>query len=272
MGYTVRMKWTDRDSGESAQPDCNNRTQPGMVVLGFEHSAKVAVSIALFCLRAFAEDSQKFAYGVETDFNSGHVWHGIVLSDRPVLRPSGWISRFGLTLSGSTMEGAGLHFTDLGLTYERDWNKLRIEPAIEAYLDRPPAGIHDPNTMEGSLKLSYPAGPLRAFTLHAFDVLAYKGAYFGEAGLGYEGRVRKRTGLAASFHSGWASSKFNGAYIGFDKAAVNFIGAEGSLTYYLRPYLYLRPHFEFNSSAGRLREYLSPATLNLFGLAVGVEF
>jgi len=98
-------------------------------------------------------------------------------------------------LSGSPR----LQTTDLILTYGRDWKKLKIESTLEAYLNRRPVDIDERNTMESSLKLSYPIGRFRVFTIQSFDILTYKGSYFGEAGLGYERRVAKKTELAVSF-------------------------------------------------------------------------
>ena len=124
--------------------------------------------------------------------------------------------------------------------------------------------------MEGSLKLSYPIGPLRIFTTHAVDVLAYRGSYFGEAGLEYERQVTKNTEFTVSVRSGWASAKFNDVYIGVDKSAFNFVGVEGSLTYYLGRRMYIRPHIEFSSITDRrLRGQLEPANTVKFGLAFG---
>ena len=227
-----------------------------------------------------SEDNWRLSFGTETDLSSEYVWRGMVLGNRPVVQPSIWISarRFTLIASrnltpASTPESLPLHATDLTLTYGRDWKNLRIEPAIEAYLNGRLAGIHDPNTMEGQLKLSYPAGPLRLFTIHSFDVLAYKGSYFGEAGAGYERRVTNKTSFAVSFRSGWASSKFNDAYIGVNMPAFNFVGAEGSFTRYLNRYLYLQPHFEFSNIVDRqLRQHLLRPTVINFGLTMGIEF
>ena len=234
-----------------------------------------------------SEDDRRLSFGTETDLSSDYAWRGIVLSNRPVVRPSVWISASGFTLiatrnlaRANTLESAdlgelsaGRHATDLTLTYGRDWKNLRIEPAIEAYLNGRLAGIHDPNTMEGQLKLSYPAGPLRLFTIHSFDVLAYKGSYFGEAGAGYERRVTNKASFALSLHSGWASSKFNEAYIGVNKPAINFVGAEGSFTRYVNRHLYFQPHFEFSEIVDRqLRQHLPRPTVINFGLAMGIEF
>jgi hypothetical protein len=160
----------------------------------------------------------------------------------------------------------------LTLAYDRDWEKLRLEAALDAYMDRQSSDIESRNTMEGSLGLSYPVGPLRVFTTHAFDVLAYRGSYFGEAGLEYERQVTKSAELTISVRSGWASSKFNDVYIGADKSAFNFVGAEASLTCYLGSRMYFRPHIEFSSITDRrLRGQLAPADIVTFGLAFGLR-
>jgi hypothetical protein len=218
-----------------------------------------------------------FTYGAEMDFNSRYVWRGILLDDVPVWQPSAWISAFGFTFTAwgnvaqtSAPGGASQKTGGLTLTYGRGWEKLKIEAALDAYQGVQSSDIEARSTMEGSLKLSYPVGPLRIFTTHAFDVLAYRGSYFGEAGLEYLTQVTKSAEFTISIRSGWASSKFNDVYIGVDKSAFNFAGVEGSLTYYLGRRLYFRPHIEFSSITDRrLREQLEPARIVKFGLAIG---
>ena len=158
----------------------------------------------------------------------------------------------------------------LTLTYNHDWEKLKVETALDAYMGQQSPEIESRNTMEGSLKLSYPVGPLRIFTTHAFDVLAYRGSYFGDAGLEYVRPVTKNTEFKISVRSGWASAKFNDVYIGVNKSAFNFVGVEGSLTYYLGRRMYFRPHIEFSSiTDGRLRGQLAPGNIVNFGVAFG---
>jgi hypothetical protein len=218
-----------------------------------------------------------FTYGAEMDFNSRYVWRGLLLDDGPVGQPSAWISAFGFTLTAwsnvamTDASGvAGLNSGGFILAYDRDWEKLRLEAALDAYMGRMSSDIESRNTMEGSLKLSYPAGPLRIFTTHAFDVLAYRGSYFGEAGLEYAKQITKSTEFTISARSGWASAKFNDVYIGVNKSAFNFVGVEGSLTYYLGRRMYFRPHVEFSSITDRmLRGQLAPANIVNFGLAFG---
>jgi len=225
-----------------------------------------------------SEPRATFTYGAETDFKSGYVWHGLLL-DGPVVQPSSWISAFGFTFTAwsnvsltSAYGGAGLNAGGLTLEYDREWEKLRIEAALDAYIGGQSSDIESRNTMESSMRLSYPAGPLRIFTTHAFDVLAYRGSYIGDAGLEYERQVAKSSEFTISARSGWASSKFNDVYIDVNKSAFNYVGAEGSLTYHLGPHMYLQPHIEFSSITDqRLRGQLSPANVFTFGLAFGFQ-
>ena len=123
--------------------------------------------------------------------------------------------------------------------------------------------------MESSLKLSYPAGPLRIFTTHAFDVLAYRGAYFGEAGLEYARQVTKNTEFRISGRSGWASAKFNDVYIGVNKSAFNLVGVEGAHLLFGAAHVFpaARPvQLHYRSEAART---VGPASIVNFGLAFG---
>jgi len=222
---------------------------------------------------------KKLVYGAEVDFLSGFLWRGMTLTDKPVTQPAAWISKSGLsfTVWSSTHlthePGAKLfNFTDLILTYSRDWKKLTIEPTLEGYVNRPPTGEFDPHTMEVALKLSYPIGPFTAFTSHAIDLIAYRGAYFGETGITYK-RTMKKTDLELTIRSGWASSKFNNGYIGVNKPAVNFVGVDGGLAFNLNSHLYIRPHLEFNRMIDRqLRAVSLKPTFFTFGLTMGMEF
>jgi hypothetical protein len=229
-----------------------------------------------------ADDDAEISYGVETDFNSAYIWHGIVLSNAPVLQPSAWIAKSGFMFAASdNLPVAGqsqtLHVrsTDAVLSYVREWKKLRVEPFIEGYLNRSPNGAagQDPRTAEASVKLSYPIGPLRACVTNTFDVAAWRGAYFGEACLEYQRPLARKTVLNIAARSGWASAKFNDVYAGVDKAAFNFVGIDGSLTFRPNSYLYLKPHFEFtNTVDAQLRQSMPWPTMLSGGLAVGVEF
>jgi hypothetical protein len=126
---------------------------------------------------------------------------------------------------------------------------------------------------KGSIKLSYPAGPIRLFTSHSFDVLTHKGAYFGEAGVELARRLSEKNELGISLDTGWASSTFNQAYVGVNKSAFSLVGLECSWTHHLKSRFYPRPHFEFTSVVDQqVRASLSHPNFFTFGLALGVEF
>ena len=200
--------------------------------------------------------------------------------DQPVLQPAAWISVSRFTFVGwsnltlrDTTESTRPRIGELDLAYERDWKKLRIEPTLEVYFYRDPLNIESSNSAEGSLRVSYAAGPLRVFTAHFFDVLADRGAYFGEAGIDYPRRLSENAELEITFRTGWASAKFNDANIGVAKAAFNLVGAESSLTYQLNKNLYLRPQIGFGRIMDPLlRQEVMHPTFLAFGLAIGVDF
>jgi len=226
------------------------------------------------------EIDQELSYGAETDFNSKFVWRGIVLSDKPVIQPTAWISYAGFTflaedneLVGNVLPRVHEHNSYVSLFYRHIWKKLLVEPMLAGFLERPPPGLYDPKTAEFSVRLSYPVGPFRAFTENAFDVVAYPGSYFGEAGMLCGKRLSSKATIAFTGHVGWASAEFNQAYIGVHTAAFNYVGLDGAATYYLKPYLYVRPHFEISDVTERqLRALLPhPAAISV-GFAVGLDF
>jgi hypothetical protein len=256
-----------------------------------EAIAAACLIFALCCFPAFAQEltqppqesppeQPKFAWGVENDFRSSHVWRGLVISDQPVLQPEAWISvsRFtftawsNLTLRDTT-ERTRPRIMELSLEYEHDWRKLRIEPTLEADFYRDPLNVESSKWVESSLRVSYPAGPLRVFTAHSFEVSDYRGAYFGEAGIDYERRLPKNTELEITPSIGWSSAKFNNANIGVAKAAFNLVAVESSLTYYVNKNLYLRPELGFSRIMdAQLRAAVLHPTFLTFGLAIGFGF
>jgi len=227
-----------------------------------------------------SEKARPTPYGAEIDVSSGYVYRGLVISDRPVVQAETSVSGRVGTLSvwtnitlAETSDGARPQILDVELTRAHHWGKLTIEPGLEAFHYHDPLSIDTALSMEGSVSLSYQAGPFRLLTSHSVDVLAYRGAYFGEAGIEVDRRVSQRVKAEGSFNTGWASSTFNDAYIDVAKSAFNFVGVEAALTAYLKPRFYFRPHFQFSTIVDRaLRAELARPTLFTVGLAVGVEF
>ena len=248
------------------------------------------LALAACCLPAFAQDASPVkrsekkppvSYGAEVVFQSGHADRGFVISDRPVVQSEAWVSGRGVEFSlwnnvtlAQARDGSRPRILAMDLSSQRRWRKLTVEPAVTMYFynDALNRSSSSDRSIEGWLYLSYHAGPFRLFTNHSFDVLTYRGAYFGEAGIEFERRV-SRVKVGGSFSTGWASSALNDEYADFNKSALNRIGVEGWLKAYIQPRLYIRPHFEFSSIVDRaLRMEVERPTFVFVGFTTGVEF
>lgn len=227
-----------------------------------------------------SEKQRPISYGVEIELGSGHADRGFVLADRPVVQPVIWVSGSAASFSvwsnftlAETTDASRPQIVEMELTRWDEWSNLTIGPAIRMFFYRDPLSMGSSRSIEGWLYLSYPVGPFYLFTNHSVDVLDYRGAYFGEAGIWFERRVSPRIELGGEFDSGWASSTFNDAWVGVDKSALQRISVEGWLTVYVKPHLYIAPHFEFSTIVDRaVRAEAATPTFFFFGLTTGVEF
>jgi len=226
-----------------------------------------------------SKKERPISYGVEFVLGSGHADRGFVISDRPVVQSEAWVSGRFVSFSiwsnytlAKTSDGSRPRIQEMELSSEHQWRNFTIEPAIRMFFYRDPLNRDSSRSIEGWLYLSYHAGPFRLFTNHSFDVLTYRGAYFGEAGIEFEKRL-SRVKPGGLLSTGWASSRFNDAYAGFDKSALNRISVEGWLKAYVNPHLYIGPQFEFSTIVNRaLRAQVAQPTFVFVGLATGVEF
>ena len=227
-----------------------------------------------------SENERPLSYGVEIELSSGQADRGFVISDRPVIQPVTWVSGRVAAFSvwsniplAETTDGSRPQILEMELARAHEWRNLTIEPAIRTFFYRDPSSNYSSRSIEGWLYLSYHLGLFRLFANQSVDVLAYRGAYFGEAGIAFERRVSQRAKVGGSVNTGWASSTFNDAWFGIDKSALNLTGVEGWLTVYLTPHLYIGPHVRFTTTVDRaVRVELAQPTMFFVGLATGVEF
>jgi hypothetical protein len=220
--------------------------------------------------------------GVETDVGSVYVFRGLVYSDGPVTQSKAWVSVSGLHLyawSNVAVPAAPfariLDEVDLGVSYAFERGNLTVEPAIDCYLYRlsepeAAAGVAA-RTAEVSVMMSYALGGAVLSTRHVVDTGSYRGAYFGELGASYDRAVTPRTQLGVSARVGWASARFNRAYVGLVPAGLELVGAGVSIIRKFGRHLYVRPHAEITTvpDAG-LRAHLPQPTNGILGLAVGI--
>jgi len=220
-----------------------------------------------------------FTAGVEADFNSRYVWHGIAYSDGPVFQPSAWVSAYGLTFSpwanfvlGKEANQGQFNEVDFSLSYEREWKKFTLSAGFlhYSYLNQEDA----PATGEIIVTAAYSLPKsFQICTVHSFDVEEYPASYFGEYGLGFEHEFNSKLSTQAHAFLGFGSSKFNQVYLGARQNALNLAAADLGLTYYPLKTLYFRPHLEYTSLLdSNLREQVEDPTIANFGLAMGLEF
>lgn len=232
------------------------------------------------CAPLIAQERPPRPFGFEVAFGSGHADRGFIISDRAVVQPVVWVtgrvaefSVWGSLPLAETTERSRPQIVEMELTREHKWGRVTIAPAARMFFYHDPLSPYSTHSVEGWLYLSYDLGPFSLFTKHSVDVLTYRGAYFGEAGVESEGVVSPRVELGGSLRAGWASARFNDAYAGVATSALDRIAVEGWLTAHLNPCCYISPQFEFSTIVNpAVRAELARPTFLLLRLSTGVEF
>ena len=219
------------------------------------------------------------AYGAGVALGSGHADRGFLISDRPVLQPETWLGWGGTELSlwssftlAQTTDGSRPQIVELELTRRQTWGRLVLGPAVRAFLYHDPLSPASTRSVEAWLNLTYDMGPVSLYTNQSVDVLAYPGAYFGEAGIASEHHVSPDVAVGGSLGAGWASAAFNDAYAGIATAALDRLSVQAWLTARLRPHLTIGPRVELSTIVDpAVRAQLAHPTYLLLGLTTGLE-
>ncbi len=249
-------------------------------------SVVIAVTLLSFvaCAPAVAQSSsvaeRRVSYGAEIAFRSGHADRGFVINDRPVVQPVVWVTRrraefsvWGNLPLAETTDRARPEIAELELTRKYEWKNLTIAPAVTMYFYHDALNFDNERSMSGWLHLSYDVGPFRVFTHQSLDVLTYRGAYYGEAGLASEGHASERVELGGSLGAGWASTRFNDAYADVARAGLDRVSVAAWLTVHVTPHYYVTPDFEFSTIVNpRVRAALTRPTFLFLRLTTGMEF
>ncbi|MEO0082333.1 MAG: hypothetical protein ABIL25_08600 [candidate division WOR-3 bacterium] len=223
-------------------------------------------------------EARSFTFGIEPDISSRYLWRGMAQGQGPVCQTSAWVSAADFTFTpwtnivlGNKVDRWRFNELDLFFDWAGEWHNIKIAPCFGLYLY--PNQPEVATTADLTLELSIPVGSLQASSAHTIDLLAAAGAYFGEAGLSVEHELAAGLSLNAQVSVGWASAKFNQAFAGTSRSAMNLAGAEVSFTWSIGNALYLMPHAELNLFTDReLRETQGSITTFAAGLAVGKEF
>lgn len=227
-----------------------------------------------------AEPARLPSYGMGVDVRSGHEDRGFVISERPVVQPVAWVSRgvaefwvWGNLPLAENADGTLPQIVETELALLPKVGRLKIGPAIRMFVYHDPRTAYSTRSVEAWLYLSYDAGPFRLVSAHSFDIHTYPGAYFGSAGIEFERHMSQRLAAGASFGGRWASATFNDAYAGVARAAFDGISAEGWMTAYMAPHVYIGPVFDFAKTLDpRVRAGLVRPSFLFVGLTTGVEF
>jgi len=252
------------------------------------HGVAALLIFTAWCSPAFAAFAQStdaerpISYGAEVAFRSGHADRGVLISDRPVIQPVTWVAgggaEFSLWSSFPLAENTNRsrpEILELEVTHGLQWRTFTLGPAVRTYFYNDPPSGYRTRSIEGWLYVSLAVGSFRLFTNHSVDVLTYRGAYFGEAGIASERPVSRRVEIGGLVGAGWASATFNEAYVGIAKSALNRINAEARLTVHVTPHFYVGPHVEFSTIVDpvvRTAPDLLRPTYVLIKLTTGGEF
>lgn len=217
-------------------------------------------------------------YGIESDFNSRYVWHGLAFSPAGVMQSCAWGGMAGFTGSvwsnydlAAEIEGPRFNEVDFSLAYAASYGAMGLETSVQTYLypDQP----ESPSTTELSFDLSWSTGRLQPFVIYTFDIDEYRGASFGEAGLRSAWEASGTVSVEATAGIGWGSARFNETYIGADQSALNLASAEAALTWSCTNAIYIRPHLQMTRLLDDdLRNLVDTPSIFQIGIAIGGEF
>jgi len=245
----------------------------------------IAVITGIFgfagCGTALAQgdtEESVISFGFESDAVSRYVWNGLAFSEGAVWQNFAWASARSFEVSlwsnyglASKVPGPRMDEIDVAVAYSTSLFNIEFQPALRAlyFPDQP----DNPNTAELSLNLSYPVGFLTPYTYHSVDIKAYEGAYFGELGVVSSWDINDRASLEIAGGIGWGAAKYNEAYFGYSKNALELVTLDACMTYCFTGSLYIRPHLVVSSLFDNdLKHLVDDPTIFQVGAAVGIEW
>lgn len=218
------------------------------------------------------------AFGASLDYCSRYVWRGMAFSGGSVLQPSAAVEYAGFSASlwGNFVladEASRHQFNevDYTLAYEAGWGDLTLSPAVQVYTFPNQPGV--PDTGEIAVTLTYALGNFSLFTSQYVDFMEYDGAYYGTLGASFERALGPAWTFAASASGGWASGRFNEAYLGVRHAAFGVVAADLSLEWRPSGTVSVRPHVAWSRIVnGELARQVADRDQWVAGLVLSLDF
>ena len=232
------------------------------------------------CSVARIASAQSPTAGADIDVVSRYIWRAVPYSDGATVQPSVWKSVHALTLSlwsnlvvVDRIDRGQLNHLFVSATYRADAGRFTIEPGVQAYHTKAFDEVAATTSTEGVVRISTGVSAFRFFTNHSVDVQAYRGAYFGDAGLAHLRRIGPRAEVSTQFAISWATARFNSAFYGVAKSAVNYASLSGQVTIRLNDHWSLRPHAELQPIIDTaLRRALRENAFFTAGVGVSVAY
>lgn len=223
-------------------------------------------------------DPNAVTFNFESDLVSRYVFRGVASSGGPVVQSGLYASKRGYTLglwgnlNATRRRSDRRGFNEFDVTFSKsiERGKTTVEPGLLLYLY--PRG-EGPNTGEVSLRLSRRLGKIVVFNNNYVDFKHLAGAYFGDVGVSREYTFNPKLSGEAKLSVGFASAKYNAAFIGPRKNALDVLALDLSMTYALSERFYLRPHLGVTRLLdSELRQSVDDSTLFTAGIAAGSDF
>lgn len=216
--------------------------------------------------------------GADVDTVSRYVWRGVPYSDGAAVQPSVWISLQGLSLSlwsnlvvADRIDRGQFNHLFAAASYRTDAGRFTIEPGVQAWHTKAFGEVAAVTTAEGLVRVSRDVGAWQIFTNHTVDLQAYRGAYIGDAGLGHRQAIGPRAEVVTQFAVSWATARYNRAYVGVAKSAINYASLSGQVALRLDDHWSLRPHAEWQPiTDAALRRALQSKAYFTAGVAVSL--
>ena len=190
--------------------------------------------------------------GADVDVVSRYVWRGVPYSEDVAVQPSIWGSVDQWTMSfwsnlvaGDRIDRGRFNHLFVMATYSEDVGPFTIEPGLQAYYTKAVGPIEAVTTAEAIVRLSTNVGAIQLFTDHTVDLHTYRGAYIGDAGIGFERRLNTRFEAGAKLLVSWATARYNSAFAGVATRAINYASLNGRVAIRINDRWSLRPHAEW---------------------------
>ena len=236
--------------------------------------------VLAMCSVAPVASAQSPTAGADVDVVSRYVWRGVPYSDGATVQPSVWTSLHALTCSlwsnlvvADRIDRGRFNHVFVTATYRADIDRLTIEPGVQAYHTKAVGEIGAIISAEAVVRISTRVGAFRIFTDHTVDMHAYRGAYIGDAGLIHQRTIGARSEVATQFLVSWATARYNSAFVGVAKSAINYASLSGRVTLGLNEHWSLRPHAEWQPIIDvALRRALHANAFFTAGIALSVAY